>query len=106
LIEDWDLTSFDWDDGNLRKNERKHGISQAAIEALFRSVPVYFDDPGHSAHEKRYIAVGRSHNGRWMLVSFTLRHRDGRLWLRPISARFMHTKEVRRYADQESPKKG
>lgn len=103
MIEDWDLASFDWDDGNLRKNALKHGIPRETIEALFCSVPVYFDDPGHSSHEKRYIAVGQASGGRWMLVSFTLRHREGRLWLRPISARFMHAKEVRSYADQKSP---
>lgn len=50
-------------------------------------------DVTHSTStESRHIAKGRV-DGRWLFVAFVLReHR-----IRPISARYMHEKEARRY---------
>jgi len=54
-------------------------------------------DPLHSKSEERFKAVGRSAAGRWIFVVFTVRARRGKRFIRPISARFMHKKEVEHY---------
>jgi uncharacterized protein len=88
-------TRFDWDDGNRRKCQ-KHGVSLDEIEAMVsgptrRIAP----DIKHSATEQRFVAVGRSPAGRPMFVVFTLR---GQL-IRPLSARYIHAKEARKYEE-------
>ena len=90
------VAGFDWDAGNLAKCQ-KHGVSVAEIEALFRGEPAVHADPAHSLTEQRLRAIGRTVAGRWLLVAFTLRRRASGVRLRPISARYMHAKEVRRY---------
>ncbi len=90
------LVGFEWDDGNRHK---RHGVSVAEIEALFASSPPIAPDPHHSEQEDRFIAVGRTRQGRAVFVAFTLRGADRQL-VRPISARFMHRKESEAY-DQE-----
>ena len=90
------VAGFDWDDGNHAKCQ-KHGVSIAEIEALFRGAPLVAPAPRRTATEDRMIAVGRTAEGRPLFVAFTLRAgARGRL-IRPISARFMHAKEIRAY---------
>ena len=63
------MDGFDWDLGNRAKCS-KHGVSVATIESIFeREVHVF--------------------------LAFTIRERDGQRRLRPISARWMHAKEIR-----------
>jgi uncharacterized protein len=85
---------FDWDNGNSAK-ATKHGLSRDVIEGLFRLRPRVSPDPAHSAAEQRFIAVGPTSEGRMAFAAFCWR--DGRI--RPISARYMHDREVRRYED-------
>jgi len=85
---------FDWDDGNLAKCA-KHGLIRAEIEDFFRGKPRVAPDPKHSTVETRFIAVGRMAAGRPAFVAFCWR--DGKI--RPISARYMHDREVRNYED-------
>ena len=40
--------------------------------------------------------------GRYIFVAFTLRQRGERILLRPISARYMHKKEIRHYEKQKA----
>ena len=54
-------------------------------------------DVQNSLTEDRYIAVGKTRAGRFSFVVFTLRTADNQLMLRPISARFMHKKEIAKY---------
>ena len=89
-------SGFDWDDGNRAKC-LKHGVSVAEIEALLASDPPIAPDLKHSAAEDRLIAVGRNAAGRPLFVAFTLRTVGGRRLIRPVSARYMHAKEVRSY---------
>jgi hypothetical protein len=42
-------------------------------------------------------AIGRSAAGRYLFVVFMLREIDGQTKLRPISARYMHQKEITHY---------
>lgn len=94
------IDGFDWDEGNLAKC-RKHGLSPQEIEEILSGpVTLILPDERHSGTEIRSIAIGRTATGRHAFVAFTIRERDGRTLLRPISARFMHAKEVRRYEQQ------
>ncbi|WP_421761410.1 BrnT family toxin [Devosia sp.] len=88
---------LDWDSGNIEKC-RKHGVTRDEIEAMFASGTAWsFPDVAHSQSEDRFIAVGRSRSGRPLFVIFTLRQADGVPLVRPVSARYMHAKEVKRY---------
>jgi uncharacterized DUF497 family protein len=93
------VTGFDWDEGNARKSTDKHGVSLTETEQVFANTPLLLlDDTRHSAAELRYHAYGKTHSGRLLQVSFTLRER-GTL-LRIISTRTMSAKERARYAQE------
>ena len=95
------ISGFDWDEGNRAKCQ-KHGVSTAEIEALFARPLAIRPDDAHSIVERRFLAVGKGKAGRSIFLAFTLRERDGRIYVRPITARYMHKKEVRRY-EKENP---
>ena len=96
-----EFSGFDWDAGN-RSKCRKHGLSTAQIERLFEAPIAVLPDAGHSQREPRFRAIGRDANGRAVFVVFTLRQRAGALFIRPISARYMHRKEIATY-EKENP---
>ncbi len=93
------IEGFDWDSGNLFKNEAKHGLSREAIEAFFRGRIGVAPDPKHSSREERLLAIGRGPGGRPMIVAFTFRTRLGKKLICPISARYMHQREARKYEE-------
>jgi uncharacterized DUF497 family protein len=93
---------FDWDAGNRHKCQ-KHGLSIAEIEHVVgHAETLIVRDDKNSMVEARFIAVGRTPEGRYAFVSFTHRARDGLQLLRPIGARYMHSKEVARYEKESS----
>ena len=56
-----DVFAFDWDEGNLYKNENKHGISWQEIEEVFFNQPLLLlEYAKHSGYEMRCIAYGKS----------------------------------------------
>ncbi len=67
----------------------------AEIEALFRGGLAVRPDIVHSAIEERFQGFGRTQAGRHVFVVFTVRIIESAQCIRPISARFMHDKEVR-----------
>ena len=91
------LSGFDWDSGN-RSKCAKHGVSVEEIEELFQSSVMVFPDAAHSADESRFRAVGKTVAGRHVFLVFAIRENR----IRPISARFMHSKEIRHY-EKENP---
>lgn len=95
------IAGFDWDEGN-REKCRKHGVSTTAIEALLTGKARIVPDDKHSKGEERFIAVGRGASGRPMFVAFTIREREGKRFIRPVTARYMHKKESDRYEETES----
>jgi uncharacterized DUF497 family protein len=95
------VSGFDWDEGNRAKCQ-KHGVSIAQIEALFAHSPRVAPAPEHSADEDRLIAVGRTDTGRPVFVGFTIRVKNYRRFIRPVTARFMHAKEVAAYEKESS----
>jgi uncharacterized DUF497 family protein len=72
---------------------------------LLRSRIDVFPDVGHSETETRYFGVGVTSRGRHVFVAFTLRMKHGDRLIRPISARFMHAKEVNHYAAEIARRK-
>jgi uncharacterized protein len=85
------VSGFDWDAGNARKND-KHAVTLAEAEQVFFNTPLLLlDDVAHSLSEARFHALGKSDEGRQLHITFTLRQ-AGAL-IRIISARDMHRKE-------------
>ena len=86
------VTGFDWDEGNSRKNAEKHGVSQSEAEEIFFNEPLLvLEDSKHSQAEARFHALGETDDERFLHITFTLRQ-NGTL-IRVISARNMHRKE-------------
>jgi uncharacterized protein len=97
-----EAAGFDWDDGN-REKCRKHGLSIDEIEQILAHSESFIVPSLRSAdYESRFIAIGRTTEGRWAFVVFTPRQDEGRLIWRPISARYMHKKEIARYEKEIS----
>ena len=97
---------LDWDAANLDKCQ-KHGVSIEEIDAVFAGDPFTTPDEAHSQDEDRFIAIGATSAGRLIFIVFTVRVSGDEEIVRPLSARFMHRKEVDRYArlwGQEGPK--
>jgi uncharacterized protein len=84
--------SFDWNDGNVNKNE-KHGVEKSEIEEFFRSHVYVSYDFKHSNSEERFVAIGQNPKEKHMIVFFTLR----KALIRPISARYMNKREIENY---------
>jgi uncharacterized DUF497 family protein len=84
------IEGFQWDDGNIYKNE-KHGVYYQEAEQIFTNEPLLLHDVKHSHKEKRFHAIGRTNNGQILHVSFTLRDNDTKI--RIISARKADKKE-------------
>jgi uncharacterized DUF497 family protein len=90
------FSGFDWDDGNRTKCQ-KHGVSVDTVERVFNRGVMILPDDAHSLTEQRFRGVGYSAQGRALFVVFTIRRPRGEVLIRPISARFMHKKEVEHY---------
>lgn len=87
--------TFDWDQWNIQKNERKHGVSRLEAESTFYDPRLrLFQDEQHSTiREPRYVLYGRSLEARVLMVGFTRRGRK----IRVITARPASRKERRIY---------
>ncbi|MBI3577429.1 BrnT family toxin [Candidatus Gottesmanbacteria bacterium] len=86
--------TFEWDEGNLDKSRRKHGVTPEEAESvLVDETSLIIPDQRHSKIENRFIVVGSSDKKRNVFIVFTMR--KGKI--RVISARRMHKKEVQRY---------
>jgi uncharacterized protein len=95
------LSGFDWDSGNREKCQ-KHGVTIGEIEALFSETLAVQPDPMHSGVEERFQAIGRGILNRYIFLVFTIRERRRKQYIRVISARYMHRKEIRRYEKDHS----
>lgn len=83
------LVGFEWDTGNWKKSELKHGISAVEAEEALLAGALCQVDSHHSEDEQRYVALGETNEGRLLFVSFTVRKNR----IRIISARPMSRKE-------------
>ncbi len=88
---------FEWDEGNERKGQQKHHVSQGEAEQVFFSTPLFIvEDVSHSETEDRYHALGKTEAGRLLHITFTIRTKK----IRVISARDMHRKERKIYEEE------
>ena len=92
---------FDWDRGNRAKCQ-KHGLSIALMESLFARPLAIIPSAAGSREESRFCAVGQTDSRRRVFLVFTLRRKGDKQLIRPISARYMHKKEIESY-EKENP---
>ena len=91
------IAGFDWDEGNWPKCG-KHGVSREEIEQVLLGSPAVMADP--HPDEPRLRAIGKTKAGRYVFLVFMLRQVEKNTMLRPISARYMHQKEIDHYERQ------
>lgn len=90
--------NFEWNAEKAKSNLKFHGISfEEAVTVFDDTFFIVFKDPDHSVQEQRYIIIGMSVQGKYLLVSFT--ERDQRT--RVISARELNPKERRSYEERK-----
>jgi uncharacterized DUF497 family protein len=97
----WHAGGFDWDRGNKAKCQ-KHGLSVSDIEGLFMRPIAILPDAAHSRDEHRFRAFGQTEEGRRVFLVFTLRSKGAEVLIRPISARYMHKREIDAYEKENS----
>ena len=87
---------FEWDPAKARVNLRKHAVSFEEAATVFGDpLSVTIGDPLHSTDEQRFIIVGRSRQGRIIVVV----HVDRGHRIRIISARLATRRERRKYEE-------
>jgi uncharacterized protein len=101
MIDRGRVTSFDWEDGNARKN-LVHNVTQAEAEQVFFNVHLVADDLAHSVKEPRLHLLGVTNSGRLLHVTFTQRENGTKI--RIISARDMSRRERSVYAENSKAK--
>ncbi len=85
---------FEWDPNKARINFAKHNVSFHEASTVFADpLSLTFPDPDHSDVETRNITIGKSMQGRLLIISHTNRwHR-----IRIISARRATRRERKIY---------
>jgi uncharacterized protein len=87
---------FEWDAVKAARNLRKHGVSFLEAATVFGDpLAVTYNDPDHSEVEQRFLTLGRSADGRLLVVS----HADGDENVRVISARKATPRERQHYEE-------
>jgi uncharacterized protein len=94
------LLGLEWDPGNWRKSELKHGVAAAEAEEVLLNDPLCQVDTPHSGNEQRYVALGVTNEGRALFMAFTIRQSRVRI----ISARPMSRREQGIYEEVQKTK--
>ena len=90
------MLTFEWDANKAGANLAKHAVSfQEATTVFGDPVSVTIPDPAHSRNENRFIILGRSHSGRFLVVVQTERGDNVRI----ISARPASRRERKQYEE-------
>jgi len=89
--------TFQWDEGNIRKNLEKHNVTTQEAEEIFVLEPFLIsEDAKHSTEtEKRFNGLGQTKRGRMLFVAFTVRDSQ----IRVISIRDMKRIERKHYEE-------
>lgn len=90
---------FEWDDANL-EHTAKHGVTRSEIEFVLNNNPMIRPDPYPPEIEQRWRGIGPDAAGDMLFIVFMVKAEADRLTLRPISARRMHEREVKKYDRQ------
>ena len=84
-----------WFEEIIEKLERKHHVQQEEVKEVFLSRPKFrFVEKGHRFEEHVYAAMGRTNEGRYLIVFFVYRQDKSALIL---SARDMTPAERKKY---------
>lgn len=95
---------FEWDTAKARTNLRKHRVSFRAAAAVFRDpLALTTVDDERSADEERWVTLGRTENGQYLVVIHTFAEVSATEFrIRIISARAADRQEMRDY--EEAPR--
>lgn len=90
---------FSWDVRKAQANYDKHGVPFEEAATVFADpIGLDFEDPDHSWNESRSKRLGKSTDGRILLLVYTVRRRSsGQETIRIISARQASRKERKAY---------
>ena len=89
---------FEWDPKKARLNIKIHGVSFDEASTAFRDpLSQTIEDPLHSDYEERFVLIGRSIQGRLLVIV----HTDRGERIRIISARLATKKERLKYEENE-----
>ena len=98
MIDFSQVTGFQWDRGNDRKNFDLHDVTQSEAELVFSDPRlIIVEDIEHSHDETRFNALGFIPTGRFLHVTFTMRNLN--TIIRVISARDMDEQEETIYVE-------
>lgn len=88
---------FEWDANKAVFNLRKHDVSFEEASSVFSDVlATVYEDPDHSAREKRFLMIGTSAIGRLLHIAFADRGQR----IRIISARKVTRREKKLYEEE------
>ena len=89
---------FEWHLTKAAANLRKHGVSFEEAASVFNDpIATIYEDPDHSANEKRFLTIGTSARGRLLHIAFA--DRGDRI--RIINARKVTKKERTLYEEEK-----
>ena len=93
---------FEWDPRKAEANAAKHGVTFDNAVTVFLDLDA-LDGPDlqHSSTESRFRRLGRSADGRVLIVAYTLRRSDDAETIRIISARRASSRERTAYASKD-----
>jgi uncharacterized DUF497 family protein len=90
--------NFEWDEAKAISNFRKHSISFEEGTTVFTDpLSITVSDPLHSQDETRYIDIGRSFEGRLLVVVYA----EEESTIRLISCRQASSAERRIYEETQ-----
>ena len=90
---------FEWDEKKNKLNIKNHGVAfEEAQTVFFDPLTKVAEDPDHSAHEDRFIAVGHSLFHRILLVVHCFREEGSAI--RIVSARKLTRSERKQYEEE------
>ena len=93
------IHEFEWDANRARTNLSKHGVSFLNATAIFSdalALTIFDDD--HNDDEDRWVTLGQTSNGQYLVVIHTFQHTDSAIvQVRIISARKANKDEIYNY---------
>ena len=88
---------FEWDEEKAEINLKKHKVGFEEAKSVFGDpFSITVDDPDHSKEEQRFIDIGKSISGIFLVVVYTERGNK----IRIISCRKATPTERRKYEEQ------